>query len=164
MKTNRKKWMLGLGIPLGLLATFAAFTACKGFGLHGCHGMMTPERVRQMIDWKFDDVMDSITATDDQRVKLGDIKEKLINEAIDLHRDLKDSHDVILDEWKSTSPDLGTIYNQIDSGLIVKKDFARKVAGALLEVHEILTPQQRDLITEQVEEHMTHLQEFLKTK
>lgn len=156
--------MMALGIPVGLVLSFVTFVACKGFGFQGGHGMLTPERLHQIIDWKFDDAMEMIDASDEQRTKMDDIKERMIADAVSMHGELDDAHEIMLEEWKSETPNLGTIDTQIDAGMELKKGFARKIAGTLLEVHDILTPEQREIVSAQIEEHMSHMRQFLKTR
>jgi len=70
---------------------------------------------------------------------------------------------LFLEEWKSSRPDMDTIYNEIDTASEAKKVFAKKVADAVVELHKILTPDQREVITDHIEEHMEQAQEFLKS-
>ena len=111
---------------------------------------------------------DSLEFEEDFRIdagnKMDDIKERMIADAVSMHGELDDAHEIMLEEWKSETPNLGTIDTQIDAGMELKKGFARKIAGTLLEVHDILTPEQREIVSAQIEEHMSHMRQFLKTR
>ena len=157
MEKISKKWLLGLSIPVILGVSVLGISACHG------HGIMTPERILQIIDWRMDDVLNDLNATADQREQITQIKDRLITDGISLHKQLHDSHGIFLNEWKSDSPDLTVIYSGIDDAAALKRSFARKVAAGMVDLHAILTPEQRSILTTRIEEHIADAHNFLKS-
>ncbi len=165
MKAFSKKWFLILGIPLVSAIGLSVLASGGRHGLmafDGGHCFMKPDRIAQIIDWKLNDFMDEIDATADQREKVMAEVDALIGEAKAMHSDMQDPHRVLLEQWKSDSPDMSIIQKHLDEGAAMKKAFAGKIAEALLEIHDILTPEQRDKVASHIEDHMAMFHEFLK--
>ncbi len=150
-KSTGKKAGIG-GVFVVALGMLMGFGACRGHG----NGFMTPERIRTVIDWKTADFMDKIDATSQQRERIEALKDRLIQEAVTLHMQLHSNHGLFLEEWKSAAPDVERIHAELDGHARLKKAFARKVADAVIELHGILTPEQRELLTERIEELHRH--------
>lgn len=147
-KRNRRLLVL---MSLALLGT-AAVVGCHDHG----HRFFNPDRVRQMVDWKVDDVLDSIDATPDQRAQIEAIVDQLMDEGQALHQEMQSSHAEIVQEWLKDQPDTQKIFDLVDANAETKAVFAKKVAQALLDVQAILTPEQRSLIAAHIEEKMGH--------
>lgn len=150
MMNISKKWIAFLGIPMLLCTSAMGFTGCKGHGLGHGKGFVTPERILKLVDWKINDFLDDISATSDQRAQINSIKERLVTEAIALHSSNKPNHQVMLDQWQSDAPDLTVINAIIDTTAQRKTAFAKTVADAIVELHAILTPEQRAAVTEHI--------------
>lgn len=162
MNKSIKKWMAVLGVPalLGLTA-FGAMA----HGFHGkSKGFLNLERIQQIVDWKLNDILETIDATETQSTHIMDLKEQLLTEIISLHTDLQDPHAVLIDQWNSETPDMALIKATIDDAAAVKKAFGKRVAEAVVELHQILTPEQRALVTTHIEEHRSRAHSFLKNK
>ncbi len=137
-----------LVIGCALLLTFT--TGCK----RQC-GKKSPERIKKMVTWVVDDVLDDIDATEEQTLEINYIKESLINEAIEEHKKDASKRGELLEEWEKENPDMKKIHAFVDKKVAKKSIFAHKVADALKEIHEILTPEQRVKISEKVKNHLT---------
>ena len=146
-----KKWLALIGIPAILCTSAMAFTGCKGHG-HG-KGFITPERIMKIVDWKVDDFMDEINATSTQRERILEIKDRLISEAVVVHTEMAGNHVTLFNEWKSDSPNMDTINGIIDDASARKAAFGKTVADSIVELHSILTPEQRAKITEHIEKN-----------
>lgn len=164
MKRISKKWFAILGIPLalGVAAWAQGPKAICSFG--EMHGMLKPERIHQIIDWRVNDVLDEIDATSEQRAAIHDLKERVMDEFVNAHREMESAHETLLTQWKSDSPDPVAIDAAIDSSVQVKAKMAKQIAHDIAVLHGILTPAQREILTEKMEAHTAFAHDFLKSR
>jgi protein CpxP len=141
-------------ILLSTLAVLALATA--GLGLtafrHGGHG--DPARMQQLIDNRLASMLDEIKATDAQRQQITAIKDKLVAD----HKALRASHagvkQELLAQWQADRADPAKVHAIVDDRANGMKGFADEVADALIQVHDILTPDQRAQVAEKMQSHM----------
>ena len=152
MKKPNKNLIAAMGIPVFLFLIVFGFGACRSHG----HGFLTAERIHTVIDWKVNDFMDKIDATPEQRQQIETLKMQLMQEAITLHAQLHRDQDFFLDQWKSSVPDRDRIHAEIDHHADLKRAFAHKVTNAIIDLHDILTVEQRAELMERIEELRRH--------
>jgi periplasmic protein CpxP/Spy len=144
-----KKILLSTLAVLGLATAALGLTAFR----HGGHG--DPARMQQFIDNRLASMLDEIKATDAQRQQITAIKDKLVAD----HKALRASHaDVkqeLLAQWQADRPDAAKVHAIVDDRANGMKSFADEVADAILQVHDILTPDQRAQVAAKVQSH-TH--------
>ena len=129
-------------VAVGLLA---------GFRWAG-RGMHDPERVRQVITWKVDDALDGIEASDAQRQEVHRLKDSLLDEGRQLMVGHRESRGELLAQWESATPDAQRVHALVDGRVDAMRAFAHRVADALLEVHRLLTPAQRQEVAQHARE------------
>ncbi|MFL5302937.1 MAG: Spy/CpxP family protein refolding chaperone [Anaeromyxobacteraceae bacterium] len=143
-------------ILLSTLAVLALATAALGLTAfrHGGHG--DPARMQQFIDNRLSSMLDEIKATDAQRQQITAIKDKLVAD----HKALRASHaDVkkeLLAQWQADKADAAKVHAIVDDRANGMKSFADEVADALIQVHDILTPDQRAQVATKVQSHHGH--------
>ncbi len=57
----------------------------------------------------------------------------------------------LMTEWKSATPDAPKVHQLVDTKLEAVRTFAHSLTDKALEVHALLTPKQRDVLTEKAE-------------
>jgi len=135
------------------------FILLTGFGFGGPgpmgHGHRpNPEKMRKFIDFKVNDVLDDLKATETQRTQVHAIKDRLLAEGKALHENRSADRALLLEQWKSEAPDAARIHTLVDQRADQMKDFAHKVADAALELHRLLTPEQRVQVAAEAEARM----------
>jgi protein CpxP len=126
------KRILVVALAIAGIGTLAAW---KHGGHHGDLSAMVGARV--------DKVLDEVNATPDQRAKITAIRDRLVEKAKALHAGRKGDLQAALAQWDSPNPDRNAIHARIDQHAQATQAFAHEVADALVEVHGILTPDQR---------------------
>jgi protein CpxP len=133
---------------VGLAAGALGLTAFRG------HGHGDPARMEKFIDHRIADALDDLHATDAQRQKITAIKDKLLAD----HKALRASHaDVkkeFLAQWQADRPDAARVHAIVEERANGMKGFANEVADALIQVHDILTPDQRAQLSKKLQRHM----------
>ena len=145
------RFTLKVLIAVGIIALIGGyFVSCRGHHF----AKKNPERLKKMISSKVDDTLKEIDATGEQKEKITAIKDRLIEEGMKLHEQGKPDRKALITEWKKEKPDMGKIRELIDKQAEAKREFAHKIAAALAEVHDILTPEQIQKLAEMAEKHM----------
>ncbi|MFC1523919.1 Spy/CpxP family protein refolding chaperone [Thermodesulfobacteriota bacterium] len=125
------------------------------FLLVGCfeHSRMfkKQDRFEKMVNWVFEDLMDEIDATDSQQQQLSVIKDQLLKECNELHGSKAEMHNLFLEGLRKESPDSAEVHSLVDQRLEQFGVFAHSLADSMLEVHKILTPEQREILIKHVE-------------
>ncbi|HEX8441598.1 Spy/CpxP family protein refolding chaperone [Archangium sp.] len=146
---NTKNKILVAGSALLAVVLLSGFRG----GSMGCGGR-DPERVKQMINWKVDDRLDELKATEDQKQAIHGLKDSLFEDGKRLFEEQKGVRAELLTQWESPNPDARAVHTLVDARLDALRAFAHKVTDAALEAHRILTPEQRKQVSTEVREHM----------
>lgn len=134
--------LLGIG-----LVTLTAFS-----GGGWCHrGHRDPAQVAAMVTNHVEDALDDLHATPDQRTRILAVKDRMLAEAQQAHGDRKATHEALLDAWKSDAPDAAKLHALVDQRVEEMRKLAHEAVDAGIEVHGILTPDQRAQLTKKIE-------------
>lgn len=134
-------------------ASMLALTAFRG----GCghhHGPMDPERVNELATDRVDDFLDDVDATPEQRTQVMAIKDRLVPEGIELGKGMRAGHQEAFDILAADSPDATRLHALVDQRVDALRAFGHKLADAALELHGILTPEQRQEVETRVQKRM----------
>jgi len=141
--------------------TVGLFSACGPHG-RGLSEDMQTERVDRFINSHLDEVFKEIDATDSQREQITAIKDRLLVEL----RAMKGSHkadlETIFEEMKKDKPDAQKMHGLLDTQIEQKKEFAHSAIDALIEVHAVLSPEQRTVVQEKIKQHHEKRRERFK--
>ena len=137
--------LLLLGVGLVSLTAF-------GYGGGWCHrGHRDPAQVAAMVTNHVEDALDDLHATPDQRTRILAVKDRMLAEAQQAHGDRKATHEALLDAWKSDAPDAAKLHALVDQRVEEMRKLAHEAVDAGIEVHGILTPDQRAQLTKKIE-------------
>ena len=114
-------------------------------------GDMDTDQMQQFIAQRMDRMLDKIDATDEQRVKIAAVKESFVAEMQKMKASHQEGFKFVIDEIKSEAPDREKLHRMLDERIDAHKAFAHKAIDAALDVHAVLTPQQRTLVLEKME-------------
>ena len=107
--------------------------------------------VAAMVTNHVEDTLDDLHATPDQRTRILAVKDRMLADAQQLHGDRKATHEAFLDAWKSDAPDAAKLHALVDQRVEEMRKLAHEAVDAGVEVHGILTPDQRAQLTKKIE-------------
>jgi protein CpxP len=145
----KKIKMAGIGI-----AALATVAALAGFAVAaGRYENRGPKRRYEMITRKVDQMMDQIEATDAQRAQINQLKDKLFNEGMELRSSQRGLTRELLADWDAAQVDAKGVHAQVDKRIEALRAFAHDAADASIQVHDILTAEQRAQLKQELRQH-----------
>ena len=144
-----RKLAVAAGAVLLLAIGFVTLTGFHG----GCghRGPRDPAQTAAFVTDRVDDALDDVDATPDQRARIHAVKDRMLAAAQRLHAERQQTHDALLAEWKSATPDAAKLHALVDARAEEMKKLAHEAVDAGIEVHGILTPEQREKLTKKIE-------------
>lgn len=138
-----------------LTAATVAFVALTGF--HGGCGSRSPEdrakRIDRMSESVVDDVLDDVDASDDQRQRAQQIRARIVNEAKAIVLQHPETRAELWAQWESKQPDAARVHALVDDRVDALRGLLHKIADGVLELHALLTPEQRAELTSEWKRH-----------
>lgn len=113
-----------------------------------------PARLDRILTHRLDDLLDDVHATDSQRQQVIALKDDLLAQGKAIRAGQADARKELLAQWKSDHPDATRVRALVDGRAEAMKAFAGRVSDAVLRLHDILTPDQRAIVTRKLERHM----------
>lgn len=107
------------------------------------HGETDPQKVSAWVGEHINDALDDLDATDAQRAKAHEIKERLVKDGFAVREGQKTARKELVAQWDSAAPDAARVKALIDERAEAYRGFAHKAADAMVEFHAVLTPEQR---------------------
>ncbi len=138
-----KIWMTVAGV--------AAVMALAGFGRCGSPHPHDPAQVAVFVTDRVDDVLDDLDATDAQRQQIHSIKDRLLAQGLELRREGEPLHAEVKAQWESATPDRARLHALVDQRAEAMRAFAHQAVDAGIEIHDILTPEQRAKLERKME-------------
>ncbi len=143
--------MKKIAIPL---AALAAVIALAGFAAAaGRFERRDPKKAYDFITRKMDGMMDDIKATNAQRAQINQLKEKLFNEGMELRKSERGLRRDLLSNWDAPQINADDVHAQVDKRIDALRAFAHDAADASIQVHDILTPEQRAQVKQEMQQH-----------
>jgi len=137
-----------------ILPIALALAVLSAGALTACHHHRDPARVQAFLSHRVDDMLDDVKATDAQRQQIRAIADKLLADGQALHTGHAQVHSQLLALWQSDQPDAAQVHAIVDGRAATMKAFADEVADAVLQVHAILTPEQRATVAQKIQRHL----------
>jgi Spy/CpxP family protein refolding chaperone len=133
-------------VLLGGLVTLAAW--------HGHHRMHDPAEVAAFVTDRVDDALDDLDATPDQRTRIHAVKDRMLASVRQARAGHEVDHAALVEAWKSPSPDRARLHALVDERVDAWRAIAHEAVDAAVEVHDTLTPEQREKVTRKIERRM----------
>jgi len=137
-------------IAIGV-ASLAAVGLLAGFASKWEH--RDPQRAQEFMSKRIDRLLDQINATPEQRAKINEIKDQLMQQGTALrqaHRDLKKE---LITQWQSPQVDAAKIHAMVDQRVEEFRARAQQAADAMVQLHDVLTPEQRAQVQQELSKH-----------
>lgn len=145
LKRRTLFWSL-LAIPV------VAFTGWRAYA-HGRGMHRDPERMSKFVEFRVNDVLDDLNATDAQKKNILEIVRGVTKDAGGVMKEGRDTHDEMLELFTQPAVDAKLVHARIDERAKAMQAMAHRVADAALKVHTQLTPEQRAELAEIISEH-----------
>ena len=143
-----KRILFGLAGAAGLLVL-------AGFGR--CGHPQTPAEVAAYVTERVDDALDELNATDAQKTQVHALKDRLLAKGLELHNEGEPIRAEVLAQWQSATPDRSRLHALVDERIEAMRAFAHEAVDAGIELHDILTPEQRAKVAKRIERmHRVH--------
>lgn len=134
---------------VGVLGAGALHAHARGMSGHRDHAMR-----RKFIDFMVNEKLDALGATDAQKQKVREIKDRLLEDAQALHPDRALFRREILALLEQDNPDPARLKALVHERTLALTRFADEAVDAAVELHGVLTPEQRQKLRAEVPEHM----------
>ncbi len=134
--------LLGIGL--------VTLTAFRGGGCFG-HGHRDPAQMAAHVNARVDDLLDDLNATPDQRTQIHAVVDRMIAEVQQAHAGQQGTHGELLAQWNADTPDAAKLHALVDQRAEELRKLAHDAVDAGIQVHGILTPDQRATLTKKVE-------------
>jgi Spy/CpxP family protein refolding chaperone len=137
-------------------ASFAALLVAglAVLGFTGCgHHRPDPARMEKMVTHQVDDALDDLKATPEQRQQITAVKDRLLARGQALRGDRQAVVKEALSLWEASSFDRVRALALVDARLDAMRTMAHEAVDAAAEVHQALTPAQREQVARRVRRH-----------
>ena len=138
-------------LAIAAIASVAAAAAQRGH--------RNPKAAHDFISRKLDRMMDDIKATDAQRTQINQLKEKLFSEGMDLRKSGHDLRRELLAGWDAPQINADDLHARLDQQIEAVRAFAHDAANASIQVHDLLTPEQRAQLKQEMGKHARGMDE-----
>ncbi len=144
-----------LGVAVVALAVGLAVAA--GAGAHGGHGGHRPQGpegamlVPQMVEWVVNSALAGQGVSDAQRSRLLAVKERVTSQAEAVHAQHAATHEEFKRQWDADAMDAARLHALVDERVEDMRRALQSAVDGLVEVHDILTPEQRRAVMERLQ-------------
>ncbi len=137
---------------LAVLAVLASGT----LALTAFRGHHDPAQFEKHVTSRIEGLLDDVHATDAQRQQIHALTDQLLAKAKALRASHAGAHQELLAQWQADKPDAAKVHALVDGRADAMKQLADEVADAALQVHDILTPEQRAIVSQKLQHHPAH--------
>jgi Spy/CpxP family protein refolding chaperone len=133
------------------LAGLVAVLALAGFGRCGGPSPHDPSQVAAYVTERVDDTLDDLDATPAQRLQIHAITDRLLAQGMALHQEGEPLPAEVKAQWESATPDKARLHALVDQRADAMRAFAHQAVDAGVEIHDVLTPEQRARLEKKLE-------------
>jgi protein CpxP len=126
-----------------LLAILLPATLALGCGGPRHHGDIDPARLNARVTDHLDDYLDDAKASDAQRARIREVKDRLLPEGVALATANRQAGRQIVEQLASDRPDQARLHALVDQQIEATRAYAHKAIDGALEAHRTLSPEQR---------------------
>lgn len=142
--TPKSKLLTVGSVAVAFVVLTGFTTASRGWGPR------ESDRARQVFSWHVDDRLEALKASPAQKQATRALQEVLFEDGEVLYVGQRTANERMLEFWGSHSPDPLAVHQLVEERMAAFRVYAHKVADSALELHRILTPEQRQLVANEV--------------
>jgi protein CpxP len=139
-------------ILLALAAVFALLTGFHGGCSPGAHA--DPARIDRLVTAHIDDALDDLKATDAQRAQVHVLKSQLLQDGQKFAAGQREARKALVAQWDAAQPDAAQVHALIDARIDALRALAHETADSAIQLHGILTAEQRAQISKKIHRRM----------
>jgi protein CpxP len=136
-----------------LLAILLPATLALGCGGPRHHGDLDPARLNARVTDHLDDYLDDARASDAQRARIREVKDRLLPDGVALATANKKAGQQIAEQLASDRPDQARLHALVDQQIEATRAYAHKAIDGALEAHRTLSPEQRAPLTKKLQRY-----------
>jgi Spy/CpxP family protein refolding chaperone len=136
-----------------LLAILLPATLALGCGGPRHHGDLDPARLNARVTDHLDDYLDDARASDAQRARIREVKDRLLPEGVTLATANRQAGRQIAEQLASDRPDQARLHALVDQQIEATRAYAHKAIDGALEAHRTLSPEQRAPLTKKLQRY-----------
>lgn len=138
----------------------AALTLCAPFALVGCGGPPEEElsetQIQQKVNKGVERVLDRVDADETQKARVKLMARDLVLKGRKLKESHKGTKQQLKAQWNSARPDRKQVHRILDKQIDGVRALIHEVADKVVDLHAILTPQQRQELQQLGEKFHKH--------
>ncbi len=138
----------------------AALSMCVPLALIGCgpppNENISEAQIHQRVNKGLDRVLGKLDATDTQKTKVKAMAKDLMKEGHKVKASHKKTKAKLKAQWNSPRPDRKAVHKIVDGQLDVMRTFIHKVVDKVVDLHAVLTPDQRQELKQMGEKLRKH--------
>jgi Spy/CpxP family protein refolding chaperone len=144
---------------IALLALAVSGAGALGFGAYRVHahggfrGYRDHAMMHKFIDFTISEKLDAIGASDAQKQKVREIKDRLVKDGHALREAHGSLHEQLLGLLEKDEVDAAQLKSAVRERTEAFSRFAEEAADALVELHSVFTPEQRRQLLADAREH-----------
>lgn len=143
---SKKTLFVIVGAAALILA--AGWAVAKGpMSFHGRHQMKD-----KFITWYVTQTLQDIKATDEQKTRIMAVKDRMFQEGAKLREKHEAVHETLQGQWAAGKVDAAALHSLVDQRVEELRGVLHKGVDAFVEVHDTLTPEQRQQVIQAFEE------------
>ncbi len=143
-------------IIIALITLFSLGGAGIAFaGWSGFHSGRKMNHMKKFIEWRIDDALDEVKASDAQKERVQSLADALFEKVSAEFGDREASRQAFINAFRTESPDKEAVRTLIDARIEAARRVAYAAADAAFQVHETLEAEQRVELLKIIESHHT---------
>jgi periplasmic protein CpxP/Spy len=155
-QSRSRRWWLLLALPVAFAGILGA--RAWAFGGPGMGMGFGPEEGEHeaFMQHRLEKALDLVKATDSQRAAIKPIVQQLATDLKSIHKQHAQLHKAMLDAFSATTLDAAGIENLRVQASALMDQASKTITTALVQVGNILTPDQRQTLIQQMRNHGGH--------
>jgi Spy/CpxP family protein refolding chaperone len=109
------------------------------------------------VHGRVQDALDDLDATVEQRRQIEPLEQRLVDEIVGLREGAQGAHEQAAELWLSDNPDPKRAHALVDERLDAARQAAHQMTDLVLDLHRVLTPEQRQALVERLKERHERL-------
>lgn len=127
----------------------------RGHGFGGRHGFgRDSAMVHKFVEFLVEEKLTEIGATEAQKQKVREVEQRLVSQGHALHADQAAFREELLEQLAQDEPDAARVKALVRERVDAFARFTDDATGALLELHQALTPAQRQKLLADARAHL----------
>jgi periplasmic protein CpxP/Spy len=144
------------GIAAAIVVLVAGSALALAHGMHGMHGGMDPEEMAEHMQVHVKHVLEDVDATPEQQAQIRAILDATFVDLKAMHERADAAHEELQAVFTAPAVDRARLETLRASHMKIFDEASRRCATALADAADVLTPEQRAKLAQQMEKRREH--------